>query len=277
MKIIFKILCVFIVSVNTTHGEEIDLSHVGELLGLKDVLLTSEDVTARETEARDTPFTSVRIISAPSDNRFFPLIIYTAPLGQINTEEYEGLKSELLNAETKSRSEYAKTMGFIFQGKDEAFSIMEEVRIASNNPLRPGNPRPWQPSHVMGISIVGSLESENMDFQIFVIGPSEETAEKYPEYKKFFESPIHFRNFGKELYVTVKRAGLLGSKDVINVDAIDKKSEQDNTAQKSRGDKEQAGKNLIRKTYGLWIVAGLFLLGLSYFIYNHSHKRNERV
>lgn len=279
MKLIFKALCIFLISVHVTNGEDIDISAIGELLGLKDVRLISEDVTARESEARDIPFTSVKIISAPTDDRLFPLIIYTAPLGQINTEEYKELKKELLDPKTKSRSDYAKTMGFLFKGKDEAFAIMEEVEIASNHPPRPGNPRPWQPSHIMGISIVGSLRSENMDFQIFVIGSSIETAEKYPDYKKFFENPINFREFGKELYVTVKRAGLLGSKDVIKVDAIDKNFDQDNTGKEAkRGIKageRQSSKEPSRKTYGVWIVVGFFLLGLGYFILKSFKKRNN--
>lgn len=261
MKLYLKSLCIFFASIHVTYGGEFDLSRLGELLGLKDVRLISEDVTARESEARDITFTSVKIISSPTDDQLFPLIVYTAPLGQINTDEYKEVREEFRKTDSKNRSDHTKTMGFIFEGKDEAFSIMEEVRIASNNPPRIGEPRPWQPSHAMGISIVGSLKSENMDFQIFVTGPSEETAAKYPDYKKFFENPIHFREFGKDMFVAVKHAGLLGSKDVI-IEEINARE-------------QQSSKELSSKTYAGWIIVGFFVLGLGYFVLKRFRKRRE--
>lgn len=193
-------------------SEELNFSRIANILKINDLNFKIDDVTERESDVRGIPLYTARIAVATDVDLFFPLIVYTAPIGTLNTPSYDELKIEFKNPNFASRADYLGTMGFIFEGEDEAFVCMEEVRIASIYPPRPSEPRPWQASHKMGFSIVGTLASQKMDFQIFVISPSSALAESLPEYKKIFVAPPDFKKFGGELYAAVQEAGLLESK-----------------------------------------------------------------
>lgn len=180
---------------------------MSDLIALKGIELIPLEVTERESEVRGILFDKVVIYEAKSIQGLYPIIVYTAAHGLINSEKYRAIKKEL--RDPKSIDPPYDTMGFIFEGEDEAFVILDGVKIASNDPPKPDDPIPWQVRRQTGISIIGSLASKNIDFQIFIIGPTRETADLLPEYKRFFESTLDFRKFGAEIFAAANKSGLL--------------------------------------------------------------------
>lgn len=181
-----------------------------ELLAIKGINLTAIEVTERESEARGILFDKVIIFEANSIQGLYPVIVYTSAYGSINSEKYREIKKELRDVKIKAPP--YDSMGFIFEGEDEAFVILDSVKIASNDPPTPDDPIPWQVRRQTGISIIGSLASKNIDFHIFIIGPKRETAELLPDYRRFFETPLDFRKFGAEIYKVADQTGLLEKK-----------------------------------------------------------------
>lgn len=185
------------------------LNLISKLLGLESGQLQINDVTDRESKARDVDFSTAKIISSKEDELLFPVIIYTSSAGEINSEKYEDLRNQLRRPPSYESSDFRRSMGFLFEGDDEAYVFLDSLIIASNSPPVKGIYTPWEGRRFMGYSIVGTLKSKNIDFQIFIIEPSKEIAEKYPDYKNLFVKPPDLRKLGGEIYAVIKDAGLL--------------------------------------------------------------------
>lgn len=219
------------------HAAPPESSDIIKALRLADNRAEFRDVTELESSVRGIRFYSVKLLSiADKDPTFFPLIIYTAPKGQINSAKYDALKAEFRSTPPENRSGFGETMGFIIDGTDEVFVFFDSVKIASHRPAIPGVVAPLEPRTETGVSIVGTLESTGMDFQIFLIGPSNKQADLYPDYKRYLESLTNFKAVGKEIYTSAKAAKLLESNPTTGVRQPKSRGVgSDDTAGKSSG------------------------------------------
>lgn len=170
----------------------IDMEKLAKTLRLEGTELRIEDVTQREAQARKLPLESAWIVSAPEHELFFPLVIYTAPKGVLHTAKHEALRKAIREKPLKE-GDFGYGLGFFDAPKiGECFVFMEEILISSNNPprVRAGMPLPaWRPTSETVLSIIGTPESANLDFQIAVISPNEDELGDFPGFKNMLYGP----------------------------------------------------------------------------------------
>ena len=191
MKVI-RIACILTSSAFSQDNLGIDMAKMAEMLRLEGAELRVEDVTKREADARKLPLRSAWIVSAPGHELFFPLMVYTAPKGILHSEKHEALR-KAIRAKPPKEGDFGYNLGFFeVSGIGECFVFMEEILISSNNPPRveKGIPLPaWRPTRKSILSIIGTLESENLDFQIAVLLLDEDEIEGFPKFKSMLYGP----------------------------------------------------------------------------------------
>lgn len=189
MKIILFFLATAITALSADEvGINIDL--LAAVLRLEGTELKIENVTERESVARDLPLRSAWIVSAPGHDLFFPLVIYTSRKGVINSSKFNALKMEIRNNPPKE-GDFGYGMGFFdVNGIGECLVMMEEFGISSNRPPDSKEVRrPWWPIRESGMSIIGTLEKEEMDFGIFLPFLDEDKIGGFPEFKSMLYGP----------------------------------------------------------------------------------------
>lgn len=191
MKVIL-IACILTSSAFGQANPGIAMAKLAETLRLEGTELRVEDVTKRESVARKLPLRSAWIVSAPGHELFFPLVVYTAPKGILHNEKHEALR-KAIRAKPPKEGDFGYNLGFFeVSGIGECFVFMEEILISSNNPPRveKGIPLPaWRPTRKSILSIIGTLESKNLDFQIAVLLLNEDEIEGFPKFKSMLYGP----------------------------------------------------------------------------------------
>ena len=238
MKVIL-IACILTASVFSKDNLGIDMAKMAEMLRLEGAELRVEGVTKREADARRLPLRSAWIVSAPSHELFFPLMIYTAPKGILHSEKHEALR-KAIRAKPPKEGDFGYNLGFFeVSGIGECFVFMEEILISSNNPPRveKGIPLPaWRPTRKSILSIIGTLESENLDFQIAVLLLDEDEIEGFPKFKSMLYGPDFA--LPKELASGVVKV-IRDSNILVAAEARPEKSLEDGTL--GKGGKAEAG------------------------------------
>ena len=188
------ILIAFIIT-STVFGQanpDIDMHKLAETLRLEGTELRIEDVTKREADARKLPLRSAWIVSAPGHELFFPLVIYTAPKGVLHSEKHQALRNAIRKMPPKE-GDFGYGLGFFEVSEiGECFVFMEEILISSNNPARveDGIPLPaWRPTRKSILSTIGTMESENLDFQIAILLHDEDELGDFPAFKSMLYGP----------------------------------------------------------------------------------------
>jgi hypothetical protein len=191
MKIIL-FACIITSTVCGQANLGIDMAKLAETLRLAGTELRIEDVTKREADARKLPLRSAWIVSAPGHELFFPLVVYTAPKGVLHSAKHEALRKAIREKPPKEE-DFGYGLGFFEVPKiGECFVFMEEILISSNNPprVKGGMPLPaWRPTSKTILSIIGTLESENLDFQIAVLLLNEDEIKDFPAFKSMLYGP----------------------------------------------------------------------------------------
>lgn len=273
MKVI-RIACILTSSAFSQENLGIDMAKMAEMLRLEGAELRVEDVTKREADARKLPLRSAWIVSAPGHELFFPLMVYTAPKGILHSEKHEALR-KAIRAKPPKEGDFGYNLGFFeVSGIGECFVFMEEILISSNNPPRveKGIPLPgWRPTRKSILSIIGTLESENLDFQIAVLLLDEDEIEGFPKFKSMLYGPDFA--LPKELASGVVKV-IRDSNILVAAEARPDKSLKDGTLGKggkaeagtltSSGNTEEREKSDVNSANtGLPLWAGLLGVGMS--------------
>lgn len=187
----YVIALIFLLSLG--HSQDLQNSQTYKLakaLRLGDAELKIENVTERESAARGIPLKSAWIVSVPDHPLFFPLIIYTSEKGMLNGSSRDEWR-KLLREPRKSQDKFSEQFGvFNYSGVGDCLVILDQVRVSSNNPEGvDGVIHPWRPNGVAGVSIIGTLEQQKLDFQITLLFANEDAITDFPEYKRMLYGP----------------------------------------------------------------------------------------
>lgn len=195
----------------------IDMAKLADVLRLSGTELKIENVTEREAEARKLPLKSAWIVSAPGHDLFFPLLIYTSTKGVLNGQKYEDLR-ETLREKPLKEGDYGYGLGFFdVPGSGECLVFTEQFRISSNRPAGvEGVLAPWKPVNEVGLTINGSAEAANLDFQIALLFLDKDKIGDFPEYKSMLYGPEFPdpKELATALVGVVQESRLLDAEDV---------------------------------------------------------------
>ncbi len=195
----------------------LDMAKLADVLRLSETELKIENVTERETEARKLPLKSAWIVSAPGHDMFFPLLIYTSAKGVLNGQKYEVLR-ETLREKPFKEGDFGYGLGFFdVPGIGECLVFTEQFTISSNRlPSGEGVIVPWRPINESGLTINGSSEAANLDFQIALLFLDEDKIGDFPEYKSMLYGPDFpdVQKLASALVGVVQASRLLEAADV---------------------------------------------------------------
>ncbi len=195
----------------------LDMAKLADVLRLTGTELKIENVTEREAEARKLPLKSAWIVSAPGHDLFFPLLIYTSAKGVLNGQKYEDLR-ETLRQKPFKEGDFGYGLGFFdVPVIGECLVFTEQFTISSNRPPSgEGVLVPWRAINKSGLTINGSVEAANLDFQIALLFLDEDKIGDFPEYKSMLYGPDFpdVQKLASALVGVVQSSQLLEAADV---------------------------------------------------------------
>lgn len=212
MKLFFIFAISLISSTNGQNEPRLDLREVANLLRISDTDLSIQNVTEREIGAGNMPIKEAWMITSSADPSFMPVVIYTSRKGILNSDKYVGLKKFLNEAQPKGKDAGYGLGSFDVPGIDESFVFFDEKQISPNNTSGvKGANESLKPINETGISIIGTVNNEDLDFQIFIQFQDKEKLDSFPEYKSMLHGPDFpdYMKLGAALVTVVRDSEIL--------------------------------------------------------------------
>jgi hypothetical protein len=260
--------------------ELVDTERIAKLLQLPGLKLEIEDHTERESKVRNIHFNKVAYMRVAQEGYIYPMVIWIAPKGALDSEKYNTLRKYHLEADTKRAERLKKIAAAYFPETDNAVVSLDEIQMTKRLKLDGivGDQWVFNTPYVGGLSITATNEQLGLDYQILLTGAEKQDpalAAKYPDEIIRVTDEEYHKNL-KELIALVRDSPLMASATI----KVSPREERREVLRIPRDEKNSntgvSGSSAMRSTVSSvplwpWIVSLFFIIiGMVIFFVRRS-------
>lgn len=195
--------------------ELVDTERIAKLLQLPGLKLEIEDHTERESKVRNIHFNKVAYMRVAQEGYIYPMVIWIAPKGALDSEKYNTLRKYHLEADTNKAERLKKIAAAYFPETDNAVVSLDEIQMTKRLKLDGivGDQWVFNTPYVGGLSITATNEQLGLDYQILLTGAEKQDpalAAKYPDEIIRVTDEDYHKNL-KDLIALVRDSPLMAS------------------------------------------------------------------